>query len=730
MGGKMLKNKLNLFVLLLILFISIGAISANDDISDNPSLAIEDDTMDLMKNGSISQGLNSEYDSLSFEDACSSSLSCDESEIELESSSSSSDYNSHILGDSDKSFNSIQSLVDSAESGDIILLNGTYAGSGKAININKTLTIDGQGETTLDAKELSGIFIINANDIILKNLKFSNASDSAGIIKGKNNLITNCTFTNNQAYDGGAIYGNCTVTDSRFIDNSAENLGGAIYGKCTITNCTFTNNHAWASGGAIYGGGTITNCNFTQNAINCEYCYDEEVKGGAIYIKIPNSSIVNCIFKENVAKGSYMDDLSIDIGYGGAIAVGSKNCQIENCEFISNIAGRKDISYRSDDECFIEFEGGAIYSSAPNLKVTNCIFNYNKAYYGYGGAIYSRSSNSTILNCEFNGNSAGEDGGAIFWKVNEKGIKNCNFTNNKSPREKDMGGLYTIKVSKTGKYAGNIVLTMKVYNAITNKPAKNQNITLTFKNSKGKKIHRYAKTNAKGMVKYSVALPTGKYTVTFESKYGLMFNAKNKKATISIAVKAYKAKLSASKLTTTYKSGKTFNVKVKNVKTKQKPTNVKIALKVYTGKKSKVYYALTKKGVARFDLSNVSVGTHKVLAYSALKGVKANKIKRNVLIKKHKFKIVAPKVKNEFDKLKYFKVKVISKNTKKPAKYLKLKLIVYTGKKYDIYDWMRTDEYGELYFSTNALSKGTHKVIIKSNDKNCIFKKKSSIVIV
>ena len=800
----MFKNKLNFIVLLLILFISIGSISANEDISDSPSLAVDDDSMDLMTNGGIGPDIDSEPASLSFDDASSSSLSSDESGIEPETPSSLDDSNSDIPEDSDKSFDGIQSLVDSAESGDTILLNGTYTSSGKAINVNKTLTIDGQGETTLDAKQLSGIFIINANDFILKDLKFSNANDSAVIIKGKNNLInncdftsngfsevesiinevdrggaiygnctvTNCKFTGNSAYDGGAIYGNCTVTNCKFTGNSAydggaiygnctvtncifknnyateggaiygkctitnstfdknsaEN-GGAIYGKCTITNCKFTKNYVIGSGGAIYGGGTVTNCTFTNNSINSDYFSNKDIRGGAIYIKSSNSTIVNCIFKENKAIGSYFDDGSSDVGFGGAIAVESKNCQIKNCKFISNIAGPKKVTFWSEDENYIQIQGGAIYSTAQNLKVTNCSFKYNKAYNGYGGAIYSKSSNSTISNCEFKGNKAGEEGGAIYWKVNNKAIKNCNFTNNTSPREKDIGGRYTIKVTKTGKYAGNFVLTMKVYNAITKKPAKNQNITLLFENSKGKKFYRHAKSNAKGIAKYSVVFPAGKHTVTFYSKYGLMLDAKNKKAKISITLKAYKAKLSASKLTTTYKSGKTFKVKVVNARTKQKPTNVKIALKVYTGKKSKVYYAFTKKGVARFDLSNVSVGRHKVVAYSALKGVKASKIKSKVVIKKPKLKIIAPKVKNKYGNLQDFKVKVISKNTKKPAKYLKLKLIVYTGKKYYVYD-DKTDEKGKVYFNTWNLKKGTHKVIIKSGDKNCAFKKESSIVIV
>ena len=53
--------------------------------------------------------------------------------------------------------------------------------------------------------------------------------------------VTNCNFTNNSAYYGGAIY---------------------LYSG-SVENCNFTNNTASLSGGAVYfnNGGTVSNCN-------------------------------------------------------------------------------------------------------------------------------------------------------------------------------------------------------------------------------------------------------------------------------------------------------------------------------------------------------------------------------------------------------------------------------------------------------------------------------------
>ncbi len=62
--------------------------------------------------------------------------------------------------------------------------------------------------------------------------------------------ITNCTFSNNSANDGGGIY--CSGADD-----------------LTIANCTFSNNSADIGGDIyIYGGASISNCDFCGNGDN------------------------------------------------------------------------------------------------------------------------------------------------------------------------------------------------------------------------------------------------------------------------------------------------------------------------------------------------------------------------------------------------------------------------------------------------------------------------------
>ena len=77
----------------------------------------------------------------------------------------------------------------------------------------------------------------------------------------------NCTFINNHASSGGAMYGatygsGYQASNSIFINNTA-NEGGAT-SEIVAINCQFTNNHANIRGGAM-NGGSATGCLFIDN---------------------------------------------------------------------------------------------------------------------------------------------------------------------------------------------------------------------------------------------------------------------------------------------------------------------------------------------------------------------------------------------------------------------------------------------------------------------------------
>ena len=171
--------------------------------------------------------------------------------------------------------------------------------------------------------------------------------------------------------------------------------------------------------------------------------------------------------------------------------------------------------------------------------------------------------------------------------------------------------------------------------------------------------------------------------------------------------------LSPSKLSTTYRSGKYFKVKVIDSKTKKPVAKVKLVLKVYTGKKYKKFIKTTdSKGIAKLYASTLSIGSHKVTV-----NVKDSKLyiskKKTSLIKISKAKpiISASNKTSYYKESKKYKIIIKNKESKKPMKNIKVLIKVYTGKKYKQYS-LKTDENGTVGFNMKSLNKSKHKVII------------------
>ena len=168
--------------------------------------------------------------------------------------------------------------------------------------------------------------------------------------------------------------------------------------------------------------------------------------------------------------------------------------------------------------------------------------------------------------------------------------------------------LKTSKVSTT--YGSGKYLIVKAIDAKTKKPVNNLKINLKFYTGKKYKIIT-KKTNASGVVKCSVStLGIGSHKVIVKLK-----STKIKSKSIKTYVKISKAKItiSAPKTTNYFNESKKFNITIKNKESKKVMKNIKVNVKVYTGKKYKSYSLKTNKyGVVRFNTKSLSKGTHKV----------------------------------------------------------------------------------------------------------------------
>ena len=178
--------------------------------------------------------------------------------------------------------------------------------------------------------------------------------------------------------------------------------------------------------------------------------------------------------------------------------------------------------------------------------------------------------------------------------------------------------------------------------------------------------------------------------------------------------------LSVSKLSTTYGSGKYFKVKAIDSKTKKPVVNVKLILKVYSGKKYKKIIAATdSNGIAKYYASNLGIGTHKVTINVKNSKKFLSKIKySSIKISRAKLKISAPKITGYYKESKRYKIAVKNRESKKSMKNIKVMIKVFTGKKYKKYS-LKTDKKGIVSFNMKSLPKGKHKVVIniKSNSK-------------
>ena len=402
----------------------------------------------------------------------------------------------------------LQKIISSASVGSTIKLNSSYTPTSN-INIDKSITIDGRGNT-IHCNKAS--IRSSSGDITLMNLNFVDGNSFNGgavyITGSAKFTIINCTFTNNKASSyGGAIYNNVlqplTIKDCKFTSNEAAHAGGAIFSKgvVVVEKSVFEKNHARTDGGAIHGEKTVdvSNSVFNSNtvviglaasyggAINakkdvfidrCKFDGNSANNGGAIFsysdliiensqftknsakeggaVKVTSDShiyIENSTFKENSATSN-----------GGGAIYSNKWLHIGNSVFEKNTANGKGGAIQTD---YIQFSGkntftsnsakghgGAVYTNTIGTVNENLVFNDNHADSDFGGAIYinSKSGDVRFISSVFTKNYANAgDGGAIQSDSGSTNLflTNCTFASNyaNGGKEKRYGGAVRCKGS-------------------------------------------------------------------------------------------------------------------------------------------------------------------------------------------------------------------------------------------------------------------------------------------
>ena len=182
-------------------------------------------------------------------------------------------------------------------------------------------------------------------------------------------------------------------------------------------------------------------------------------------------------------------------------------------------------------------------------------------------------------------------------------------------------------------------------------------------------------------------------------------------------------------ISTYYNSGDYFKLTLADEATHNVLMYSKLKVLIYTGNNYKTVYVTTNEyGVAQINVNGLSVGSHNIYISSENPYVILPKTKANIKITTIPTKVSAPSISSKYKSKKYLKIKVKNSKTGKLVGSLKLKLKVYTGKKYKTV-YVTTKSTGIAYYNVKSLTRGTHKVIISSANNHYSVKSTSYVKI-
>ncbi len=310
-------------------------------------------------------------------------------------------------------FTDIQSAVDTASAGDLVLVSNGVYNSGERITpgyslLNRVVmtkniilqSVSGAENTIILGAKASGggngdgavrcVFMTEgtvsgftiSNGFTLTSGLFNYNRSGGGIWITNGCVVTNCIINKSSAdffgggvycQNGGEIYG-CTING-----NSATNGGGVhCFSGGVVSDCTINGNRAIDTGGGMYSWkGEIFDCTISGNVAGN--------KGGGTYFHY-YGTVSNCLISGNVLENNFSSGGGVYCKNGGVIS----DCVISNN------------SAKSAGGGVVCYKGGVI---------SNCIINGNSlGDFGDGGGVCCESGGS-VYGCTINGNSAGLSGG-------------------------------------------------------------------------------------------------------------------------------------------------------------------------------------------------------------------------------------------------------------------------------------------------------------------------------
>ncbi len=364
-------NKLKIFLVFLVLFISVSAVSADGNFTSlQTDIANSENSIDITQDYTYDEGADTDIDS----------------GIIVNKTNFVINGNGHTLNGNNQT--RIFHII------------------GENVTINNLKLIYGNGN-------IGGSIVCDGVSLI-NNCTFSNnfaSVDGGAIVFRKNGNVINSMFTDNYSPDSAAIgvYESFTIINSSTFESSIDIEKGYISGskasiivdnslfkdtvskyaviindrETLIQNSKFINLKAKESGGAVIlkeiDNAIINNCTFIN--------VSSEKNAGAVLIDARgfqyNNNGTVIIHESEFINCSSMS--------GGAVVLLGGNATITNTNFINNTA---------------IFDGGALYTSFNNLKIANTLFINNSLTFDakeldHGGAVHADVCDLEVYNTEF-----------------------------------------------------------------------------------------------------------------------------------------------------------------------------------------------------------------------------------------------------------------------------------------------------------------------------------------
>lgn len=393
----------------------------------------------------------------------------------------------------------MQAALNAAQNGDTVRLLVTSPHTEGDIVVEKSVTIEGLGETTtiLQAAASPGaassrVFFVAAGvevSIREMTIRHGDAGSNRGgglYNEGGDVTLANVQVRDNEAGNGGGIYsagGTITLHNSEVSDNVADAKGGGVFngGALVWRDSELLHNEANHQGGGLYNSGSATVYNGTLefNGVGSD-TVSFPSRGGGIYnegaLAIVDSLIgVNKVIGDQSGilpgGGGIYSSGELHIGYsaigfnetiglhnvgaglfieGGSAYISHTSIGYNDAASSSNGGGAllvdADVTIvDSAVEGNSAFSGGGLIVPAGSVRLVNTAVYDNQAHIGAG--LFFCSSGNALANVTISNNEASGDGGGVYiCPIGEATFANVTISDNDADitgdNDGDGGGLY------------------------------------------------------------------------------------------------------------------------------------------------------------------------------------------------------------------------------------------------------------------------------------------------